>query len=416
MTNLSRLKIIAIAITVCITIALTVKSEAQELGITIEYRSFSGVPTIGTPADNYMANLAQLSQQTLGQKQQINFAKISPRPRIPNNDIIEAVGTGGKLINGTGFDAAYVSGGSLNPAWGFIYNSGIPVTDAGFEQFLGFLYGAEAGQGGIDLAQSILDKRDRNIVAIPLVGGTPQGSGYFPQPVGDTEQELGIGLTGLCRQPWTFRYLPPAQNVLDLACDRLVGAEKRINFVTAVPGGQILNNVISNKVQAFEFVTPKDDLAIFFADPEKQNLGDLGLTYLHYPSWHQPFLITYLIINRQVWDLLSAAQQDLIITSAQANMTASYGQNLEGQGKALEKILAANSDDANNRNDITLVAWGKEDLASLKEAASEFLASRKEDSNYSDEDRQDYQLILSAYQNYLERDGNYWGRFTTADD
>ena len=411
MSNLSRLKTIAIAIVFCVTLTLTLKSEAQESGITIEYRSFSGVPTIGAPADQYMAQLAQLSQQTLGRQQQINFSKISPRPKIPNNDIIEAVGTGGKLVNGAGFDAAYISGGSLNQVWGFIYNSGIPVTDVGFEQFIGFLYGAEPGQGGIDLAQSILDQRGRNIVAIPLVGGSSQGSGYFPQPVSDTEQESGIGLTGLCRQPWTFRYLPPAQDILDLACDRLVGAEKKINFVTAVPGGQILDNVISNKVQAFEFVTPKDDLEIFFADPEKQNLGDLGLKYLHYPSWHQPFLITYLIINRQVWEMLSSAQQDLIITSAQANMTASYSRNLVGQGEALQKILAANSDDANEDNDITLVKWSEADLASLQEAVAEFLVSRKEDRNYSAEDRQDYQQILSAYQNYLEQDGNYWGKF-----
>lgn len=416
MFRLSELKTIAIAILACVAIALTVASEAQLPGITIEYRSFSGVPTIGTPADQYMTQLAQISQQTLGKKQQINFAKISPRPDIPNGDIIEAVGMGGKLVNGAGFDAAYVSGGSLNPAWGFIYNSGIPVTNISFEQFLGFLYGANAGQKGLDLAQSMLDKRDRQIVAIPLVGGSPQGSGYFSQPISDTEQESGIGLAGLCRQPWTFRYLPPAQNVLDLACDRLVGAEKKIDFVTAVPGGQILDNVISDTVQAFEFVTPKDDLEIFFADPEKPNLGDLGLKYLHYPSWHQPFLLTYLIINRQVWDLLSTPQQELILTSAQANVTASYGQNLAGQGEALQKILDANRDDDNDGNDISLTAWSKEDLASLKAAADEFIVSRQEDNNYSAEDRQDYQLILSAYQNYLESDRRYSSKFTTVVD
>ena len=405
-----RLRGIVIAIALSLGLIFAPAVNAKQSGITIKYRSFSGVPTIGTPADEYAANLAQLSRSTLGRKRKINLAKISPRPDIPNKDIIAAVGEGGKLVKGTGFDAAYVSGSSLNPAWGFIYNSGIPASGVGFDRFLGFLYG-NGEQSGIDLAQSILDKRDRNIVVIPLVGGTAQGSGYFPQPVSDTEGESGIGLAGLCRQEWTFRYLPPAQNVLDIACDRTVGKDKKIDFVTAVPGGQILNNVIDNKVQAFEFVTPKDDYAVFFADSDKPNLGDLGLKYLHYPSWHQPFLITYLIINDRVWDMLSPQQQDLIFTSARANMTASYAQNLAGQGEALQKMLDSNSDDDDANNDLTLVSWGDEDLAKLKEASDEFIASVMEDNNLSAEDREDYEQVLSAYQNYLKGDRTYWNKF-----
>ena len=91
-----------------ITITTTVK--AAKSGIEIEYRSFSGVPTIGLPIDQYVANLAELSQQVLGQKMQLNFQKISPRPKIIQNDIVAAVGAGGKLVNGSGFDAAYISG------------------------------------------------------------------------------------------------------------------------------------------------------------------------------------------------------------------------------------------------------------------------------------------------------------------
>lgn len=406
-----RLRGIVIAIALSLGLIFAPAANAKQSGITIEYRSFSGVPTIGTPADEYAANLAQLSQFTLGRKRKINLAKISPRPDIPNKDIIAAVGEGGKLVKGTGFDAAYVSGGSLNPAWGFIYNSGIPASGVGFDRFLSFLYDGNGSQSGIDLAQSILDKRDRNIVVIPLVGGTAQGSGYFPKPVNDTEKESGIGLAGLCRQEWTFRYLPPAQNVLDLACDRTVGKEKKIDFVTAVPGGQILDNVIDNKVQAFEFVTPKDDYAVFFDHEDKPNLGDLGLKYLHYPSWHQPFLMTYLIINQQVWDMLSSQQQDLIFTSARASMTTSYAQNLAGQGEALQKMLDSNINDNDDSNDLTLVSWGDEDLAKLKEASDEFIASVMKDNNLSAEDKEDYQQVLSAYQNYLKGDRTYWNKF-----
>lgn len=415
MQKLSNLKMLAITTIVCLGMIFWTASDAASSGIEIEYRSFSGTKTIGLPADEYTANLAQLSEQMLGRDWQINFRKIDPRPEIPNDDIIEAVGSGGKLVNGSGFDAAYISGGSLNPVWGFIYNSGIPVSGVDFERFLGFLYGNNEEKSGIDLAQELLDKNNNNIVVIPLVGGTAQGSGYFPEPISDTEQKPGIGLSGLCQQPWTFRYLPPAENVLDRACDNLVGADKKIDFITAVPGGQILDEVISNRIQAFEFITPKDDFAIFFEDLEKPNLGDLGLKYLHYPSWHQPFLMTYLIINQQVWQMLTPEQQNLIVTSAQANVTTSYAQNSLGQGEALQNMLNINRDDDNLDNDMTLVEWTEADLASLRSASDEFLELRAQDDNFSPTDRQDYQSILSAYQQYLESDRNYWQKFTMAE-
>ncbi len=414
MLNFSSLKIIAIAIVTCLGITFfTTTTQAQiKQGIEIEYRSFSGVTTIGPPAEEYAANLSEMSEQMLGTNKKITLTKISPRPKVPNGDIVAAVGSGGKLVNGSGFDAAYISGSRLNPAWGFIYNSGIPVSGVTFDRFLGFLYGNNSEESGLDLLQKLLDKRNKNIIAIPIVGGSAQGSGYFPQPVGDTASSRGIGLKGLCQQPWTFRYLPPAQDVLDKACDRVVGSEKKIDFITAVPGGKILNEVNSNRVQAFEFVTPKDDFETFFQDKDGSNPGDLGLRYLHYPSWHQPFLITYLIVNKKVWQMLSVEQQNLMMTTARANVTSSYAQNLLGQGAALQKILDINKGDGNLDNDITLVKWPDRDLEILRSASNEFVKLRSKNKNFSPEDRQDYQSVLSAYQQYLEGDRDYWRNFT----
>ena len=86
MLKLSSFKTIAIVIIVCMVITITTTVKAAKSGIEIEYRSFSGVPTIGLPIDQYVANLAELSQQVLGQKMQLNFQKISPRPKIIQND------------------------------------------------------------------------------------------------------------------------------------------------------------------------------------------------------------------------------------------------------------------------------------------------------------------------------------------
>jgi hypothetical protein len=179
-----------------------------------EFRRFGGNRP---PADDYAAKLSNLSTSVLGETGAVKFSKYKPTPAIPegHKNIVAAVGAGGPLAGGAGFDAAYISGSDLNPAWGFIYNSGVPFGPT-FDEFIGFLYGKSIDDGmasGLDQLQQILDKNGKNIVAVPIVGSSQQGSGYFKLPVGDAGSTPGIGLAGMCQQDWTFRYLPPAQYV-----------------------------------------------------------------------------------------------------------------------------------------------------------------------------------------------------------
>jgi hypothetical protein len=238
------------------------------LAVDITFRSFSNSAAIGPPADDYAAKLQEISATVLGKDAQIRLAKFKPTPAIPKpfKDIVAAVAAGGTLAGGNGFDAAYTSGSELNTAWGFIYNSGIPFGPT-FDEYLGFLFGKSIDNGtmsGIDLLQQILDKNGSNVVAIPIVGSSQQGSGYFMQPVGNVGLTPGIGLAGLCQQSWTFRYLPPAQYVLDGACDKLVSGgaipKKNIKFITALAGGgSLVKAVTDGQLQAYEFATPLDD-------------------------------------------------------------------------------------------------------------------------------------------------------------
>ncbi|HEY5277470.1 MAG TPA: hypothetical protein VIK38_13245, partial [Coriobacteriia bacterium] len=184
------------------------------VAVEISFRSFSGSAAIGPPADDYAAKLSSLSTTVLGKDGQIRFKKSTPTPGIPKDfkSILAAVGAGGPLAGGTGFDAAYISGSDLDPTWGFIYNSGVPF-GPNFDEFAGFLYGKAVDNGtttGLDLLQQILEKSGSNVVAVPIVGSSHQGSGYFMLPVGNAGATPGIGLAGLCQQNWTFRYLPPA--------------------------------------------------------------------------------------------------------------------------------------------------------------------------------------------------------------
>jgi TRAP-type mannitol/chloroaromatic compound transport system substrate-binding protein len=216
----------------------------------------------------------------------------------------------------------------------------------------------------------------------------------------------------LCQQNWTFRYLPPAQYVLDRACDTLAerGAieKKNIKFVTAIAGGgSLVKAVAEGQIQAYEFATPLDDYSQLFGLPEG-NPGTVGTRYRHFPGWHQQFLITYMIINRNVWSRMSPAQQTLVLSVGRDHVLSSYGENLRQQGVKLKQILLANDGDKNPGNDLVLVQWPQTDLALLKDATIRFLNARVSDANISEQDRKDYAKVLESLRTYVSGNNGYW--------
>jgi len=401
-----------VAAVVCVFLVSAQVAPALE----ISFRSFSGSAAIGPPADEYAIKLAGISMIALGKDGQVKFTKYAPTPAIPKEfkDIVAAVGAGGPLTGGKGFDAAYISGSDLSPAWGFIYNSGVPF-GPNFDEYMGFLYGKSIDDGkatGLDQLQQILDKSGKNVMAIPIVGSSQQGSGYFMLPIGNAGTTAGIGLAGLCQQNWTFRYLPPAQYVLDRACDNLVAAgvvpKKNIKFITAVAGGgSLVKGVADGQLQAYEFATPLDDVSQLFGLPEG-NPGTVGTRYLHFPGWHQQFLVTYMIINKNVWNKLSPAQQALVLSVGRDHVVSSYGENIRQQGLKLKQILTANDNDANPGNDLVPVQWPQSDLALLKDATIQFLNARASDATLSEQDRKDYGRVLESLRIYVSSNSGYW--------
>ncbi len=381
------------------------------LAIEIRFRSFSGSASMGPQADAYASKLLDISRTVIGPAGEIKFTKITPMPALPAafGDIVAAVGAG--AANG-GFDAAYNSGSELNRAWGFIYNSGVPF-GLNFDEHVGFLYGKSVDGGqmtGLELIQSILDLNGRNVVVVPVVGSSEQLSGYFYQPIGDAPGVRGIGLEGFCQQPWKLRYLPPGENVLGGACDDLVARgvipAKNISFIAAIPGGgSLVNAVKTGQLQGFEFATPIDDLSQLFNTAD--NPGTVGIRYVHLPGWQQQFLITWMIINKQVWNSMSVAQQTLLQSVARDHVISSYGENMRKQGAALKTILEANKADGNPDNDMVLVQWPKKDQALLRDATIRFLNARANDSSLG-ADGADFVRILEAYRGYVRANDVYW--------
>jgi hypothetical protein len=401
----------AAAAVVCVIFSTAQSAPAVD----ITFRNFSPSAAIGPPADEYAAKLLGISTTTLGQAGQIRFAKYSPTPAIPKSfkDVGSAVAAGGPLAGGSGFDAAYISGSEFNAVWGFIYNSGVPLGPT-FDEFMGFLYGKSIGgtETGLDQLQRILDKNGMNIVAVPIVGSSQQISGYFKLPIGNVGSTPGIGLAGMCQQNWTFRYLPPAQYVIERACDNLVArgviAKKNIKFIQAIAGGgSLVKAVADGQLQAFEFATPLDDVSQLFGLPEG-NPGTVGNRYVHLPGWQQQFLITYMIINKKVWNQLSPAQQTLVKSVGRDHVLSSYGENVRQQGAKLQQILTANDGDKIAENDLILVQWPQGDLELLRDATIQFLNGQVSDPKLSEKDRQDFSTILESLRAYVSANSAYW--------
>src|ERR1051325_9005425 len=143
-------------------IALTALSSHVAFAGDINYRSFSASAAIGPPAEAFAAKLQNVTRTALGGAGEVHFVKLA-------GDIGWGVAAG---QTGGGFDAAYISGGDLNRAWGFIFNSGVPFGPA-FDEFVGFLYGKSIDnrqKTGLDLVQELLETERRHVAAIPIVG------------------------------------------------------------------------------------------------------------------------------------------------------------------------------------------------------------------------------------------------------
>jgi TRAP-type mannitol/chloroaromatic compound transport system substrate-binding protein len=381
----------------------------------IQYRSFSSSAAIGPPADDFAAELSRVSRAALGSSGEIRFVRLPGLPSIPaqfSSDIVAAVAAG---RSGGGFDAAYISGSDLNRAWGFIYNSGVPFGPT-FDEFVGFLYGQSIDGGaktGLDLAQDLLDLRNRGVVAIPIVGSPEQLSGYFPEPMDDVRGHRGIGLAGLCQAGWTLRYLPPGQDILVRACDDLIARgrirSKDIAFIQAVPGGgSLVDATIAGTIQGFEFATPMDDVSQLFLGIN--NPGTVGVRFVHTPGWQQQFLITWMIVNQATWNALSSSQQVLARTVARGHVLSSYAENLRQQGAALGVILGVNHDDGDPGNGMVLSRWSDEDQARLREATIDTLHARSRDSAFAVGDRIDYDRVVEALRLYVRSNDLYWSK------
>ncbi len=438
--------------------------------VIIPYNDYSGSPTIGrgngtsTDPNNFGYGAMRIFIQKVMEYTGPDALPVGQKVIFQRDQSIgrevNALRAGVQFANKSAIPHPAVS----DPSWGFIYNS-VPL-GINFEQTLGFLYEAkldEIGRNGIELAQAILDSRGGTQIVFPVVGSTMQGSGYFPQPIGradcnygDTNcenQGNGIGLAGLCTSGWRIRYLAPPQDILDRACDILVKRgvirAKTLMFYPAVGGQSVLLPMQRGTIQGFEYVNPYDDLVDFFpvknasptrplGDPDAgnldcgptlafpipagtqmnctQNIGQIGARFAHHPSWHQPFLMSWMHVDKTVWDSLNVAQKAAVLRAAKDSVIESYNATESVECKKLKDILDFNSG-INQRNPdgtlrliagkpvsagMTLARWPEDALKVLLEARNDYLAFLEGPNNLTakTDAQKDFTAILTAWKQY----------------
>lgn len=464
------------ALTIILGGALFGQSAAAD--VTIPYNEYSGSPTIGrgngTSTDprhpgygamrifieKVMDYTDDKGPDALPVGQKVIFQRSQETNRAVN-----ALTAGIQFANATATPKPVFS----VPSWGFIYNS-VPFGMT-FEQMIGFVYDAKIegfNGNGLALAQSILDSRGGTQIVLPVVGSTMQGSGYFPKPIGKADCTAedtdclshgdGIGLAGLCTSGWRIRYLAPPEIVLDRACDLLVKRgvipAKTLTFYPAVGGQSVLLPMQRGTIQGFEYVNPGDDLVDFFpvkdataarplGDPNAgnldcspalafpippgtkpnctQNIGQLGARFAHHPSWHQPFLISWMHIDKAIWGSLNAAQQAALTRAAKDSVIESYKAAESVQCTKLKAILDFNRgiDQRNLDGTVRMVAgkpvsavmtlarWPDDALKVLLEARDDYVRSLggPSDPSQKTEAQKDFSSVWKALKQYAESIG-----------
>jgi hypothetical protein len=457
-----------------VVICATLFGQPTVADVPIQYNEYSGSPTIGrgdgTSTDPnhpgygamriFIEKVVEYTDEHGPDALPIGQKVIFQRDQSTGRGV-NALRAGVQFANANAVPKPIVS----DPSWSFIYNS-VPF-GMNFQQMLGFLYDAKVegfGGNGIELAQAILDSRGGTQIVFPVVGSTMQGSGYFPQPIGkpdcnagDTDcqnQNNGIGLAGLCTSDWRIRYLSPPQDIIDRACDLLVKRgvipSKTLTFYPSVGGQSVLLPMQRRTIQGFEYVTPFDDLVDFFpaknatsarplGDPDTgvldcspvlgfpipsgtqanctQNIGQIGARYAHHPSWHQPFLLSWMHVDKTTWNNLNAAQSAAILRAAKDSVIGSYTATESVQCPKLKAMLDFNKG-INQRNpdgtlrsiggkpvsaEITMAWWPEDALKVLLEARDDYLASLAGPNNPNEKTdaQKDFSAILTALKQYV---------------
>ena len=158
--------------------------------------------------------------------------------------------------------------------------------------------------GGRELGEALYAKYGVHPLLCGLIG--PETAGWFRKPIDSLSDVEGLKI----------RFAGLGGKVIER-----LGAS-----VTMLPGGEIFQALEKGAIDATEFSLPNVDESLGFDRVAKLN---------YYPGWHQTYTAAHLVVHRQRWQALTAAQRAVIDTACTAGVTRNLANSEAKQGAVL---------------------------------------------------------------------------------
>jgi len=188
---------------------------------------------------------------------------------------------------------------------------------------------------GLKLYQEMYDRAGYNVKVLPIALAPPESAGWFRKEIKSVEDLKGLKM----------RIYGLGGSVM----------EKLGVAVVALPPGEIFPALEKGAIDAAEFSIPIIDYSFGFHRIAKYN---------YFPGWHQPSMITELLINKDVWEKkLTPSQRKMIEVCSLASLTWTLGNGEATQGKILKESA--------QKNGVKNMYWSDDFLKAYKQAWQE---------------------------------------------
>ena len=277
------------------------------------------LPVNGTTATHFGDMVENVSGGAL------KFKFFEPGELIPAFEIHKSVSDGQVQA---GYTCSAYLGGSLKESIPFCTFPFSPHPDV----FLAWLY-----QGnGLELYQKMYDDAGYNLKVFPLGVWSSEGAGWFTKKIEKPEDWKGVKM-----------------RIGGFAASTL----KKLGAVpTLVPFGEIFPGLEKGVIDGAEMGLPSNDL--------RAGLHKVAKFY-HMPGWHQPTTVAELVINKDIWNEMSATQQAQLEASVKATNLWSMTHAAATQAAAIEEIRSKG---------VEIVKWDSEMLTAMRGAFNEVAA------------------------------------------
>lgn len=282
----------------------------------------SHLPALGTPIVWVSEQLKTVSDGKMKMK------IYEPGKLVSPPEILDAVSSG--KVN-SGYATAGYWQGKMPAAALF---SAVPFGPEAGEYMAWLYYG-----NGMNLYQEMYDQAGYNVKVLPCAIISPETSGWFSKPIEKPEDLKGLNM----------RFFGLGASVM----------EKLGVGTVQLPGGEIFGALEKGAIDATEFSQPAID----------QRLGLHKIAkYNYFPGWHQQSTIFELLINKDVWNKMSASQQAAMSQVCKASMTDSFAEGEAKQFSAMKENV--------EKRGVKIMQWNDTMLNAFQGAWDEVVAEQ----------------------------------------